>query len=166
MNVLNFFQETTIASPGLKLGSQRSAAKLWAAVLGTAAMTLVWGTSAQAASFSGLGRLPGRGTTSVAFGVSADGSTVVGQSGDRRNNFEAFRWTEAGGMVGLGDLPGGDFGSVAFGVSADGSTIVGQSEVSCLLGGCDTCYAQAAIALGRVAVKHRARSLSERHSLP
>ena len=52
---------------------------------------------AQAASFKGLG---------YAFpkGISADGSVVVGQSRD-----QAFRWTQATGMVGLGDLPGGIF---------------------------------------------------------
>ena len=41
---------------------------------------------------------------------------------------EAFRWTEATGMVGLGDLPGGDFYSTAYGVSADGSVVVGRGR--------------------------------------
>jgi probable HAF family extracellular repeat protein len=42
--------------------------------------------------------------------------------------YEAFRWTESGGMVGLGDLPGGDFFSYAIDVSADGSVIVGSGS--------------------------------------
>ena len=38
---------------------------------------------------------------------------------------EAFRWTQAGGMVGLGDLTGGSFSSNAQGVNSDGSVVVG-----------------------------------------
>ena len=57
-------------------------------------------------------------SSSGAFGVSADGTTIVGFSGG-----EAFRWTDGGGMVGLGG-----FSSSARGVSADGSTVVGQGE--------------------------------------
>jgi probable HAF family extracellular repeat protein len=57
------------------------------------------------ASFSGLGFLPGDTYTySAASGVSADGSVVVG-----RGESQAFRWTQAGGMVGLGVLPVGSF---------------------------------------------------------
>src|SRR5690606_6293045 len=56
--------------------------------------------------FLGLGDLPGGSFWSEARGVSADGSTVIGFS-LRENGQEAFRWTEAGGMVGLGVLPGG-----------------------------------------------------------
>ena len=47
---------------------------------------------------------PGGGE-SVAEGVSADGSVVVGQA-ISASGPEAFRWTELGGIVGLGDLPG------------------------------------------------------------
>lgn len=70
---------------------------------------------------------------SVAFGVSADGAVVVGGSssphsdGDRG---EAFRWSEATGMVGLGDLPGGLRGSGAVSVSSDGSVVTGGSASS------------------------------------
>jgi uncharacterized membrane protein len=73
-----------------------------------------------------LGDLPGGNFYSQAYGVSADGSTIVGQSSSA-NGAEAFRWTAAGGMQPLGDLPGGPlyFESVAYGISADGSTIVG-----------------------------------------
>ncbi|WP_287722282.1 hypothetical protein [Microcystis sp. M055S1] len=86
---------------------------------------------AQAASFQGLGDLPGGSFSSDATGVSADGSVVVGQSTSASGN-EAFRWTQATGMVGLGDLaggisfPGGFFSSP--GVSADGSVVVGSSN--------------------------------------
>jgi probable HAF family extracellular repeat protein len=65
---------------------------------------------AQAASFQGLGDLPGVVSLALATGVSADGSVVVGNS-QSANGLEAFRWTQATGMVGLGDLPGGDFRS-------------------------------------------------------
>lgn len=75
----------------------------------------------QATGMVGLGYLP-RGGPSYAYGVSADGSTVVGWSGDR----EAFRWVEGEGMTGLGDLSGGDLYSQAISVSGDGSVVVGQ----------------------------------------
>jgi uncharacterized membrane protein len=57
--------------------------------------------------------------------VSADGSIIVGQ-GNSDAGAEAFRWTQAGGMVGLGDLAGGSFSSRANAVSADGAMVVGQ----------------------------------------
>lgn len=58
---------------------------------------------------------------SIPFGMSADGSVIVGVSADR-----AFRWTNSGGMVGLGEL-NGDGLSRAYGISADGRTIVGET---------------------------------------
>ncbi len=79
-----------------------------------------------------LGSLPGGECESVAMGVSADGSIIVGKAmsvaGRTGPPTVAFRWTAAEGMVGLGDLPGGDFYSEAYGVSADGSVIVGYSS--------------------------------------
>ena len=63
----------------------------------------------------------------MAHAVNSDGSVVVGAS-DSSNGTEAFRWTQAGGMVGLGDLAGGDFESWAHGVNSDGSVVVGMSE--------------------------------------
>ncbi len=75
------------------------------------------------ASFEGLGDLPGGSVNSQARAVSADGLVVVGWSSSGSGQ-EAFRWTQAGGMVGLGDFPGGEFGSQAYGVSADGSVVV------------------------------------------
>ncbi len=85
--------------------------------------------SAHAADILTGGFLTGGSYFSQAFGVSADGTVVVGVS-DSANGLEAFRWTQAGGMVGLGDLAGGSFISVANGVSADGTVVVGFSRNS------------------------------------
>jgi probable HAF family extracellular repeat protein len=62
-----------------------------------------------------------------AFGVSADGSVVVGRAANAAGQYRAFRWTEAGGMQDLGTLPGGCCSS-AYGVSADGSVVVGWAR--------------------------------------
>jgi probable HAF family extracellular repeat protein len=64
-------------------------------------------------------------------GASSDGSVVVGtglHTDVLTPGFEAFRWTQAGGLVGLGDLPGGRLRSTALDVSADGSVVVGSSD--------------------------------------
>jgi probable HAF family extracellular repeat protein len=61
--------------------------------------------------------------------ASADHKTVVGSAYQLTGDgFEAFRWTEADGMVSLGDLPGGKFSSEALAISADGRVIVGVSS--------------------------------------
>jgi probable HAF family extracellular repeat protein len=66
------------------------------------------------------------GYESRAFGVSADGSMVVGVARDAANNTRAFRWWRAaGGMVNLGTLCG--TASEARGISADGSVVVGMA---------------------------------------
>jgi probable HAF family extracellular repeat protein len=73
---------------------------------------------------------------SYANAVSPDGSVVVGSSsilywhaGSFSALPEAFRWTEATGMVGLGDLEGGgDPYSGSMAVSADGSVVVGWGK--------------------------------------
>ncbi len=75
----------------------------------------------------GLGDLAGGIFLSRAYAASNDGSVVVG-FGTSGSGYEAFRWTEAGGMVGLGDLAGGSVKSVASGVSGDGSVVVGFSN--------------------------------------
>ena len=67
------------------------------------------------------------GDRSFAQGVSADGSVVVGWNSGRTTT-EAFRWTQAEGMVGLGALDVIGFFSVANGISANGQVIVGQSQ--------------------------------------
>jgi probable HAF family extracellular repeat protein len=82
--------------------------------------------TAQSYSFTPLGDLPGGTFYSVAGGISADGSTVVGYS-DTADNLEGFRWTRAGGMVDLRNLPGFPMnGGLAYGASGDGSVIVGE----------------------------------------
>jgi probable HAF family extracellular repeat protein len=71
----------------------------------------------------GLGDLEGGFFESKAYGISADGTVVVGRS-KSTSGWEAFRW-ENDVMVGLGDLEGGDFNSMAFGASDDGAVVVG-----------------------------------------
>lgn len=66
-----------------------------------------------------LGYLDQASKFSQAWGVSPDGSIVVGT-----DSSQAFRWTQAEGMVGLGKGPGA-LGCRANGVSADNSTIIG-----------------------------------------
>ena len=84
--------------------------------------TLLASPTVQAATFIGLGDLPGGDYNSIAYDISADGSTVVGTS-ETTSGTEAFRWRRDTGMQGLGDLPGGDFFSHAQDVSADGSVV-------------------------------------------
>ena len=82
----------------------------------------------QATGMVGIGDLPGGLFESNAYGISADGSVVVGQGNtDVGDKGEAFRWTQATGMVGLGDLPGGATYGFAQGVSGDGLVVVGAS---------------------------------------
>ena len=71
-----------------------------------------------------MGDITGGGFQSRAFGVSSDGSVVVGR-GTSASGTEASLWTSGSGMVGLGDLAGGSFFSRAHGVSNDGSVVVG-----------------------------------------
>ncbi len=93
--------------------------------------------SIQAAEFIPLGFLPGD-QFSRAAGVSDDGLIVAGTSAATSDqiDIEAFRWTEASGMVGLGFLSGDDrsrAGSRNAGdaaISGDGLTVVGHSENS------------------------------------
>jgi uncharacterized membrane protein len=60
-------------------------------------------------------------------GVSADGSTIVGEWAHLGGIGEVFVWTEQGGLVGLGDLPGGASGSYGGSLSANGRIVVGTS---------------------------------------
>ena len=77
----------------------------------------------QQPTFNWLGTLGGN--FSRAFGVSANGSVVVGVSNISNYEERAFRWTLANGMQDLGTLGGNQ--SVAKAVSDDGSIIVGWS---------------------------------------
>lgn len=73
--------------------------------------------SQQSNRFTALGDLAGGAVFSAAYGVSADGSVVIGRS-NSETGMEAFRWTRSSGMVGLG-FP------EAFAVSDDGAAIAG-----------------------------------------
>ena len=75
-----------------------------------------------------LGDLPGGNFTSRAFGVSANGSVVVGNSNSALSP-EAFRWSASGGLQGLGTLTGGT-SSGSTGTSANGAVVVGFSTSS------------------------------------
>jgi probable HAF family extracellular repeat protein len=65
---------------------------------------------------------------SLAADVSADGQVIAGFSSGGNGYTEAYRWTQAAGMVGLGSLTGNNFYSLASAVSADGNVIVGESS--------------------------------------
>jgi probable HAF family extracellular repeat protein len=69
----------------------------------------------------GLGGISGS-TGSFAQGISGDGTTVVGDSGNQQ---QAFRWTASTGMVSLGIFPGFNSVTHANAANADGSVIVG-----------------------------------------
>ncbi|MBU4262669.1 MAG: PQQ-binding-like beta-propeller repeat protein [Proteobacteria bacterium] len=83
----------------------------------------------------GLGTLTGLSNwgadSSTAFGVSADGSTLVGDSSKDPygSGYGAFRWTQADGMVGLDKFSEYVAGR-ALAVSDDGSRIVGYGYKS------------------------------------
>ena len=87
-----------------------------------------------------LGFLSSFGTTndrSIAYAISGDGSVAVGQSSSDAGPFpgtfpEAFRWTEAEGMVGLGFEVSGEaqYETIARVVSRDGTVIAGTSRSS------------------------------------
>ncbi len=80
----------------------------------------------QTPSFQGLGDLPGG---SHAYGVSADGSVVVGSSiAEGITGWRPFRWTSETGIVALDDLSGESFHGTAYGVSGDGSVVVGAGS--------------------------------------
>lgn len=82
-----------------------------------------WSDSKDGARIESLGVLPEH-DESVAWGVSGDGTVIVGESSSLSEEL-AFVWT-AGKMVALGDLPGGKKDSAALAISLDGKTIVGR----------------------------------------
>jgi len=85
------------------------------------ALWLVWMVVARLTWLGTLG-----GGWSTAYGVSADGSVVVGTADNAAGQGRAFRWTAAGGMQDLGTLGGRS--SWAHAVSADGSVVVGTAD--------------------------------------
>ena len=92
----------------------------------TGAWVLAWMATAgwsQQPSLTWLGTLGGN--QSEAWGVSADGSVVVGWATNAAEYTRAFRWTASGGMQDLGTLGGRR--SSASGVSADGTVVAGYA---------------------------------------
>ena len=82
---------------------------------------------------SDLGALGGAGATSFAYGISDDGSTIVGTSyvsTDMTGPTHAFRVGADGVMTDLGSLAGSGGNSTAFAANGDGSVVVGQTTVS------------------------------------
>jgi len=110
--------------------------RISAVLAGAVLIVLGRGEAGYAASvnavFMPLGDLPGGGFASEAVAISADGSMVVGTGTNSTPapsvpggfEFEAFRWTSAGGMQGLGTSLGVR-GTAGAAVSGDGSTIAG-----------------------------------------
>jgi probable HAF family extracellular repeat protein len=92
----------------------------------------------EAGGMQGLGDLPGDNFFSWAYGVSGDGSRVVGRShgGTGPWGDAAFLWTEDGGMVDLNDIAASlglsSIGhlTTAGGISGDGTTIFGDLNAS------------------------------------
>lgn len=79
-------------------------------------------------AIQGLGSLSPRNSTAI--GVSRNGAVIVGWSensawGGRR---QAFRWTEADGIIGLNDIGGTTGPSGAMAVAKDGSVIGGYGQ--------------------------------------
>jgi probable HAF family extracellular repeat protein len=68
------------------------------------------------------------GSESIAVGISANGSVIVGEARDARGFWRAFRWTASTGMEDIGTLGGPE--SVAYAANHDGSVIVGTSLTS------------------------------------
>ena len=82
---------------------------------------------------AGLGYLSPSGYSSQAYGISRDGSTIVGtsQSNSAFDPVEAFRWTQSGGMQLLPLLPGAQVNEAERrAVNATGTLIVGSSKNS------------------------------------
>ena len=117
---------TTTAYAAKALGDRILAAALGAALCGLVPCVAV------AQTFTGLGNLDAAASPpgSLAHGVSADGSIVVGGSyffDGQSTQMYAFRWTEADGMVMLPVPPDALEGASATRVSDDGSVIVGTN---------------------------------------
>lgn len=93
-------------------------------LIGAMLSSNVHGAPEPKAWFRGLGSLSVSNPGSAAWGISADGKTVVGQSASDLGP-QAFYWTASRGMIGIGDLRGGPFTSLASAANFDGTVIVG-----------------------------------------
>ena len=108
----------------------KRSARLLVFVAVVAAYVFGTATSASAATFEGLGDLPGGDVGSRAFGISADGTTVVGRSAvyfygpPYSESFyeRAFIWDA---QIGIRTLGVDALYQDAFAVSADGSRVAG-----------------------------------------
>ncbi|MFN0010411.1 MAG: hypothetical protein ACKVS8_02075 [Phycisphaerales bacterium] len=98
-------------------------------VAALAAGAMPWTVLGQPVAFEGLGFLDGFPQISVAWGISADGSTIVGESisGVSQPGTEAWRRVGSGTISPLGTLNPTFFSSAVFGVSGDGRYAAGQS---------------------------------------
>lgn len=104
-----------------------SAVQVVPSLASAALLTAVaWAAAGPAAaqSIRSLGAPPSAVFT-IAKGMSADGSTVVGYSNSASGPDRAFRWTADGGLRLLDVFPGSDGGWVQA-ISGDGSAVVGQ----------------------------------------
>ena len=117
----------------------RALLPLSVAVLACQLLSIADAARAAGPLFETLPLYPG-GEGAVAFGVSRDGSTVVGQAnlvpGPRPTMpgvSEGVMWRN-GQITALGDLPGADDASVARAASADGSVIVGAGNYTTTVG--------------------------------
>lgn len=81
----------------------------------------------EASGIVALGGFPGATRRfSQTFGISGDGSVIVGDAASALG-VDAFRWTEADGFVALADVLETAFTSIAEAASADGEVIVGSA---------------------------------------
>ncbi len=101
----------------------------WAKALTSATVVSLIATAGWSQSLTWLGTLGGG--RSAAYGVSADGSVVVGGASDAAWYWRAFRWTASGGMEDLNLtyaslLTDGSWLRWASAISPDGRYIVGQ----------------------------------------
>jgi probable HAF family extracellular repeat protein len=108
--------------------SPNGARVVGAAYNGTRTDAAYWTTGG---GWQSIGKLPGGldGLGAFATDASTDGSVIIGNSSSTLVpfSFEAFRWTESGGMQGLGLLQPDHNLSTTTAVSGDGSIVVGIS---------------------------------------
>ena len=86
--------------------------------------TSLWtGVAGGSYSLRNIGGYPGVSRT-YSFGISGDGSAVLGYYFDAQNHTHAYRWTQATSHIDLGYLPG-QTDAQAYASTTDGSKVVG-----------------------------------------
>lgn len=113
-----------------------------------------------ATEFIRLGDLPGGEFDSAATAVTDDGKVACGYSDSGGDRWEAFRWTQAEGIVGLGEISGGMFGSVCTALSADGDIAVGYSNTATGLEAFRWSSATGLVGLGGFPIESNASDIS------